>query len=113
MQKLLIYILLLLNILMIGNSHGYSCEQNDVHSSGISKLLTVDSQDSQPASQENDKTTAGHHCCPVCHAHVVMIFMQNDVASAIISVKKDLVAYTYNNLRSSYLNVSPFRPPIA
>ncbi len=112
MQKLLVYILLVLNVLMIGNSHGYSCDQNDIHSSEISKILTVDNQDSQPTSEEND-TTAGHHCCPVCHAHVVMIFMQNGSFAEVNSVKKELTGYSYNNLRSSGLNASPFRPPIA
>lgn len=112
MQNLVVYILLALNVLMIGNSHGYSCDQNDIHSSKISKILTLDNQDSQSTSQEKD-TTTDHHCCPVCHAHVVMIFMQNGSVAEVNSVKKELTGYTYNNLCSSGLNASPFRPPIA
>ena len=112
MHKLLVYILLLLNVLMVGNSHGYNCNQNDIHSSEISKSLELDNQDSQSPSQENS-TTAGHHCCPVCHAHVVMIFMQNVRIADVNCLKKELTVYSYNNLHSTGLKASPFRPPIA
>lgn len=112
MQKLLIYILLVLNVLLIGNSHGYDCEQmSATHSSELSKSLMADNHDSQPAPQENGRS--GHHCCPVCHAHVAMIFMHKDSATEVTGVKKELTEYSYNDLRSSYLNASPFRPPIA
>jgi len=110
MQKIFYILILLINIFLTENGHALNCA--DFNSNQDISSLSGNHPVHNPATQD-EQPQSGHHCCPVCHTHVVFFSIKDAHPKLIYNVKHSSLIYSYDNFYSFYSIASPFRPPIS
>ena len=109
MQNFLLFIILFFNILLTGNGH--CCANEGSLNSARIDFTSLDHHSSD--SNTENRNQPSHHCCPICHAHIVVLHLRNDSLPMGSTFKQVSRKFFYQNFYQSLPVTSLFRPPIA
>lgn len=110
MQNFLLFVILFFNILLTGNGH-CCVNEGSFNSEKKIDITSLDHHSSDSNTENRDRTS--HHCCPICHAHIVVLQLRNDSLPVDSSFKQVSRKFFYQNFYQSLAVSSLFRPPIA